>query len=204
MAGPAGKSQLCLFLLSVCLPQFLGFIMLQAPLSTKSISVKGLLWKWKRLEGVDTSISFLDRKDLFCFAQETFTHLCLSPIPPLRPTPGDLKSLPLTYSWILKLSALTPQWFSSNKPTWKLYSHPVPRSKISPLPKCSSACSPRLFAPSFTGLCSWLTMQEQGRRSSHTKQASGLLQIPKEPMAWQRCPVARRYYRHNFAISWLS
>lgn len=117
MAGRAGKSQLCLFLLSVCLPQFLGFIMLQAPLSTKSISVKGLLWKWKRLEGVDTSISFLDRKDLFCFAQETFTHLCLSPVPPFRPTPGDLQSLPLTYSWILKLSALIPQWFSSNKPT---------------------------------------------------------------------------------------
>lgn len=57
MAGPAGKSQLCLFLLSVCLPQFLGFIMLEAPLTTKSIRVEGLLWKWKRLEGGDTSVS---------------------------------------------------------------------------------------------------------------------------------------------------
>lgn len=149
-------------------------------------------------------ISFLDRKDLFCFTQETFTHLCLSPIPPFRPTPGDLQSLPLTYSWILKLSSLTPQWLSSKNTTWKLYFHPIPRSKISPLPKCSSAWSPRLFAPSCIGLCSWLTTQEQGRRSSHTKQASVPLQTPKKPMAWQRCPVTRRYYYHNIAISWLS
>ena len=154
--------------------------------------------------GGSRHISFLDRKDLFCFAQETFTHLCLPPIPPFRPTPGDLQSLPLTYSWILKLSALTLQWLSSKNPTRKLYSHPVPRPKISPLPKCSSAWSPGLFAPSFIGLCSWLTMQEQGRRSSHTKQASVLLQTPKKPMAWQRCLVTRRYYYHNIAISWLS
>lgn len=77
--------------------------------------------------------------------------------------------------------ALNLQRPPSQIPTFTSHSHPVSGSKISPFPRVFSLLSSVLH--SFIGLGSWLAIQERGRRSHHSKQASILLQVPKEAMA---------------------